>query len=56
MQATSLTSRLKANVEVGDWAWWQLPPALRWYVARSARLQLLAIGLSAAHTDWRSLT
>jgi diguanylate cyclase (GGDEF)-like protein len=53
MRASSLTSRLKVNVTVRDWPWWRLPPALRWYVAAPPAVALLAIGLTAARTDWQ---
>jgi diguanylate cyclase (GGDEF)-like protein len=39
---------------VRDWPWWQLPPALRWYVAAPIAGGLAAAGILAAHTDWRS--
>ena len=40
---------------IRDWAWWQLPPLLRWYVATPLVLALMTIGVAAAWTDWRVL-
>lgn len=54
MQASRPTSRLKRWVTVRDWPWWQLPPALRWYVATPIGAGLAAVGVAAVHTDWRS--
>jgi diguanylate cyclase (GGDEF)-like protein len=53
MKASSLTSRLKGCLAVRDWAWWELPPRLRWYVAIQPAAAIAAIGATAAHTNWR---
>jgi diguanylate cyclase (GGDEF)-like protein len=53
MQATSLTDRLRRGMVFRDWAWWRLPPVLRWYVGALPVLALAAIGIAAARTDWR---
>ncbi len=53
MQASSLTSRIRRGMAVRDWAWWQLPPLLRWYVATPPVLAILAIAFGAVWTDWR---
>ena len=55
MEATSLTSRIKRCVSVRDWAWWQLPWALKAYVAAMPIAALGVIGLLAAHTGWHLL-
>jgi diguanylate cyclase (GGDEF)-like protein len=52
MQASSLTSRLWRGMVIRDWAWWRLPPLLRWYVAIMPVIALAAIGVEAARTDW----
>jgi diguanylate cyclase (GGDEF)-like protein len=54
MQASSLTTRLKRDMVVRDWAWWQLPPLLRWYVALVITLAVAAIGVGFAATSWRT--
>jgi diguanylate cyclase (GGDEF)-like protein len=53
MQASSLTSRLKRRATVTDWAWWQPPPLLRWYVATPTLGAIAFISVAALHTDWR---
>ena len=55
MQASSLTTRLKSCLAVRDWAWWRLPPLLRWYSATPPVLAFAAIGFAAYETDWRVL-
>jgi diguanylate cyclase (GGDEF)-like protein len=55
MQASSLTDRLKRGIVIRDWAWWRLPPLLRWYVGALPVLALTAIAVEAARTDWRVL-
>jgi diguanylate cyclase (GGDEF)-like protein len=39
---------------IRDWAWWRLPPLLRWYVAIMPAIALATIGLEATRTDWRA--
>jgi diguanylate cyclase (GGDEF)-like protein len=53
MQASSLTRRLIRRFVVTDWAWWELPPLLRWYVATPIIGALAFMAISAAHTDWQ---
>jgi len=53
MQASSLTTSLKRGVVVRDWAWWKLPPMLRWYVGIAIALAVAAIGVGLAETNWR---
>ena len=53
MQASSLASRIKRCVSVRDWAWWQLPPALRFYVAAAPVATVMVIGIEAGFTNWR---
>jgi diguanylate cyclase (GGDEF)-like protein len=55
MQASSLTIRLRRGMVVRDWAWWELPPLLRGYVAMPFVLALAVVGVTAAYTDWRLL-
>jgi diguanylate cyclase (GGDEF)-like protein len=52
MQASSLPGRIKRCVAVRDWLWWQLPPALRFYVAAAPVAAVGVIGVSAAFTHW----
>src|ERR1700733_2661641 len=53
MQASSLASRIRRCVTVQDWLWWQLSPALRWYVASVPVALAAVIGIEAARTDYR---
>jgi diguanylate cyclase (GGDEF)-like protein len=54
MEASSLTSRVKRRVTVQDWAWWRIPSvSLRCYVASVPLAAVVAIGITAAYTDWR---
>src|ERR1700733_9877828 len=53
MQPSSLTSRLIRRFVVKDWAWWELPPLLRWYVATPIIGALAFMVIAAAHTDWQ---
>jgi diguanylate cyclase (GGDEF)-like protein len=52
MLATSLTRRIKRCVSVRDWLWWQLPPALRLYVAAAPVAIVAVIGVEAWFTNW----
>src|ERR1700745_2695532 len=54
MQATSLTSRFRRSMVVGDWAWWQLPLPMRLYVGAVPVAAVVTIGIAAAYTDWRA--
>jgi len=54
MQPSSLTSRLSRRFVVKDWAWWELPPLLRWYVATPIVGALAFMAIAAAHTDWQA--
>jgi diguanylate cyclase (GGDEF)-like protein len=53
MQASSLTSRLRRRAVVKEWAWWQLAPLLRWYVAAPTVGTLAVMAVAAANTGWR---
>ncbi len=55
MRPSSLTSRLKAGVNVRDWPWWRLPPALRWYVATPPLLALAAVGITVRWSEWHAI-
>ncbi len=52
MRASSLTSRLKGCFMVRGWLWWQLPPAMRLYVAAVPAVAVMAIVAEAALTDF----
>ena len=52
MQASSLTSRIRRGMAFRDWAWWDLQPRLRLYVATPPLVALVVIGILAARTDW----
>jgi GGDEF domain-containing protein len=54
MQASSLTSRLLRCMDAREWRWWQLPRALRVYVAVLPAAALVVIGVAASQTDWRT--
>ena len=54
MRASSLTRRLTRGFVVKDWAWWELPPLLRWYVATPVTGALAFMAIAAAHTDWQA--
>jgi diguanylate cyclase (GGDEF)-like protein len=53
MQASSLTSRIVRGLAFRDWAWWDLKPRLRLYVAAPPLVALVVIGILATRTDWR---
>jgi diguanylate cyclase (GGDEF)-like protein len=40
---------------IRDWAWWRLPPLLRWYVGALPVLAVVVIAVEAARTDWHLL-
>ena len=56
MRASSVTAqragRLSARLAVRDWAWWQLPGAVRAYVGAVPLLALVLTGLAVAATSW----
>jgi len=52
MQASSLASRLRRCLAIRDWAWWELPPLLRWYVATPPVAAVAVIGIAAATNHW----
>jgi diguanylate cyclase (GGDEF)-like protein len=52
MRTSSLTSRIMRGRAIRDWAWWQLPPLLRCYVAMPPVLAASVIGLAAASNHW----
>lgn len=54
MQASSLAGRIKRCVSVRDWHWWQLPLALRLYVAAAPVAMIAVIGVEAWFTHWTS--
>ena len=54
MQASSLAGRLKRGMVIRDWAWWQLPPLLRCYVALIVALGATAMGAGIAQAGWHA--
>ena len=56
MRASSVTARLAgrlaAGLSVRDWAWWQLPRALRAYVGAVPAVSLVLAAVAAAATAW----
>ena len=54
MQASSLASRVRRGMVIRDWAWWQNPPLLRWYVAGAVPLAVAAMGVGIARTGWHA--
>jgi diguanylate cyclase (GGDEF)-like protein len=55
MQASSLARRIRRCVAVRDWAWWQLPPVMRGYVAAPIVAAAVVIVVAGARTDWRAM-
>ena len=53
MSASSLTSRLKRRASVRGWLWWQLPVALRCYVAGVPVAAIAVLGVTVVSTHWR---
>jgi diguanylate cyclase (GGDEF)-like protein len=54
MEASSITRRVLACVDVRSWAWWQLPWLLRWYVGLVPVTAMALIGYAASQTTWHS--
>jgi diguanylate cyclase (GGDEF)-like protein len=52
MEASSVTRRLLGYAVVRDWAWWQLPPALRGYVGAVPLAALGMIAFATSQTVW----
>ena len=52
MEASSVTRRALGYADVRDWAWWQLPLALRSYVGAVVVAALVMIGYAASQTIW----
>jgi diguanylate cyclase (GGDEF)-like protein len=52
MEASSVTRHLARYAIVRDWAWWQLPPALRGYVGAVPLAALGMIGFAVSQTTW----
>jgi diguanylate cyclase (GGDEF)-like protein len=52
MEASSVTRRLLGYAVVRDWAWWQLPAAMRVYVGAIPVIALGLIGFAASQTTW----
>ena len=54
MEASSFTRRALVYANVREWAWWQLPQALRFYVAAVPVVATILIGFAASETVWRA--
>ncbi len=54
MEASSITRRVLACVDVRSWAWWQLPWLLRCYVGLVPVTAIALIGYAASQTTWHS--
>jgi diguanylate cyclase (GGDEF)-like protein len=52
MEASSVTRRLARCAVFRDWAWWQLPPALRGYVGAIPLAALGTIAFAISQTRW----
>jgi diguanylate cyclase (GGDEF)-like protein len=52
MEASSVTRRPFGYADVRDWAWWQLPPALRSYVGAVVVAAFVMIAYAASQTIW----
>ena len=52
MEASSVTRRPFGYADVRDWAWWQLPPALRSYVGAVVAAAFVMIAYAASQTIW----
>jgi diguanylate cyclase (GGDEF)-like protein len=52
MEASSVTRRPFGYADVRDWAWWQLPPALRSYVGAVVVAAFVMIVYAASQTIW----
>jgi diguanylate cyclase (GGDEF)-like protein len=52
MEVSSVTRRLVARAAFGDWAWWRLPPVLRFYVGAVPVTAVVLIGYAASQTTW----
>ena len=55
MQISSVASRIMRRATVTDWQWWQLPRALRWYVACPPVAAVAAVSFEASRTEWHLL-
>jgi diguanylate cyclase (GGDEF)-like protein len=54
MRASSLAAGVARRFAVRDWAWWELPPLPRCYVAAPVVGAVAFTGVAAARTDWRA--
>ncbi len=54
MEASSITRRALACVDVRNWAWWQLPWLLRCYVGLVPVTAIVLIGYAASQTTWHA--
>src|SRR4029077_12425152 len=52
MEASSVTRRPFGYADVRDWAWWQLPPALRSYVGAVVVAAFVMIVYAGSQTIW----
>jgi len=54
MEASSITHRTLARADIRNWAWWQLPAAIRFYVGALAAIAFVAGIYAASQTAWRA--
>jgi diguanylate cyclase (GGDEF)-like protein len=54
MEASPITRRVLARVDVRTWAWWQLPWLLRCYVGLVPVTAIALIGYAASQTTWHA--
>jgi diguanylate cyclase (GGDEF)-like protein len=52
MAASSVTRRMLARLDFREWAWWELPRTLRFYVAAVPLSAMLLMIYAVARTEW----
>ncbi|MGH3279916.1 MAG: GGDEF domain-containing protein [Trebonia sp.] len=52
MRATSRTGHPRRRMAVRDWAWWQLPPVLRGYVASLTAVAIAVMCVAGVYATW----
>ena len=54
MEASSVTRRVPTSLDVRRWAWWQIPPLLRSYVAALTLTFVALTCFAASQTTWHA--
>jgi diguanylate cyclase (GGDEF)-like protein len=54
MGATSITRYMLTRADFRRWAWWELPPVLRFYVAAVPLIALGSAAFAGSQTTWRT--